>query len=35
VVKEHLRAGTMSERTWEIAARKKASARESKARRAA
>ena len=24
VVKEHLRAGTMSERTWEIAARKKA-----------
>src|SRR6188474_2169049 len=29
VVKEHLRAGTMSERTWEIAARKKASARES------
>jgi S-adenosylmethionine decarboxylase len=35
VVKEHLRAGTMSERTWEIASRKKASAREAKARRAA
>ena len=35
VVKEHLRAGTMSERTWEIAARKKVPGRETKARRAA
>ena len=39
VVKEHLRAGTMSERTWEIAAPKKAQvkapARDAKARRAA
>ena len=35
VVKEHLRAGTMSGRTWEIAASKKAPAREAKARRAA
>ena len=39
VVKEHLRAGTMSERTWEIVAPKKAQmkapARDAKARRAA
>ena len=39
VVKEHLRADTMSERTWEIVAPKKAQvkapAREAKARRAA
>jgi S-adenosylmethionine decarboxylase len=39
VVKEHLRAGTMNERTWEIVAPKKAQvkapARDAKARRAA
>ena len=35
VVKEHLRANSVNERTWEIAARKKAPVREAKARRAA
>ena len=35
VVKEHLRANSVSERTWEIAPRKKAPVREAKARRAA
>ena len=35
LVKEHLRANSVSERTWEIASRKKAPAREAKARRAA
>ena len=35
VVKEHLRANSVSERTWEIAASKKAPVRVSRARRAA
>jgi len=35
VVKEHLRANSLNERTWEIAAAKKASVRMAKARRAA
>ena len=35
VVKEHLRADSLNERTWEIAAAKKASVRMAKARRAA
>jgi S-adenosylmethionine decarboxylase len=35
VVKEHLRAHKMDVRSWEVAARKKASAREVKAKRAA
>ena len=35
VVKEHLRASKMDVRSWEVAARKKAPARETKARRAA
>ena len=35
LVKEHLRANSVNERTWEIASRKKAPAREAKARRAA
>jgi len=35
VVKEHLRANSASERTWEIGSRKKAPAREAKAKRAA
>jgi S-adenosylmethionine decarboxylase len=35
VVKEHLRANTLSGRTWEIAASKKAPVRLAKARRAA
>jgi S-adenosylmethionine/arginine decarboxylase-like enzyme len=35
VVKEHLRANSASERTWEIAANKKAPVRTAKAKKAA
>jgi hypothetical protein len=35
VVKEHLRAGTLEERSWSMAAPKKAAAREARAKRAA